>query len=142
MLAERARRVACARATQLRVAVLAFQNRNRPSLLGMPRRRRRVQSTMSGKGDAALVVAFVVVVVIANGPLPLAYAWRSYRRQEPRLLFLGFEGPILCDMAALVVTWVPPFPRIVLVVPWLVHAGTWIAVARLVSWIFGRRTRP
>ena len=108
----------------------------------MPRLPCSVHSTMSGKGAVAVVVAFIVVGAVANGPLLLAYAWRSYRGKEPKLLSLGFEGPILCDVAALLVTWVPPFPWIVLVVPWLLHVGTWIVIVRIAARVLGRRARP
>lgn len=86
----------------------------------------------------ALTLAAVALFV--NLPMLVAYLWRA-RHKGTNPLTLGFEGPVLCNIAALLVTWIPPFPCVILVAPWLLHIGTWIAVGRLAARFMPRRPR-
>jgi hypothetical protein len=82
----------------------------------------------------------LAVALFVNLTTLVAYLWRAHRR-ETGPITLGFEGPVLCNIIALLVTWVPPMPWIVLVVPWMLHVGTWIAARRLAACLQALRSR-
>jgi hypothetical protein len=53
--------------------------------------------TVSGKS----AIALALVALLVNGPILIGYVWRAIRRERARPIYLGLEGPILCDAGAL-----------------------------------------
>jgi hypothetical protein len=74
----------------------------------------------------ALTLAFLFMWT--NTPMAIAYVFRRLKRIEGKPTFLGFEGPILCTLLLLVADAQPPFRWWLLLLPWVFHFGTWIAL--------------
>jgi hypothetical protein len=59
--------------------------------------------------------------------MAIGYLWRRFRCVHGKPTFLGFEGPILCTLLLLLVPAQTGHWSLLLL-PWVFHFGTWIAL--------------
>jgi hypothetical protein len=81
------------------------------------------------------VLAAGLVVVLANYWILMANIRNARRGIRQPISFVPFVGPIIFTFGCLLITFVHGPPFWLLLAPWIVDPGTWVAVAAVAMWV-------